>query len=241
MRSPGTDAGNEAAILAHVVGNVIGTENDGDVEVGEENDAHDVEQLVPGFAGAQTVENAGQEAAVAHEAGAGKEQRGGENRAGEDDRHDAAGVDLERQVGGLTAHQAAADDALGVLHRDAPLAALDKDDEGHDGDHDHDQQDQRRDGEGSPGLGACLVDQVLNAAGQADHDAGEDQQAHAVADAAVGNLLAQPHDEGGAGGQRDHGHQDEAESGVQDVGDAARAVGEGQGDGQRLHDCPGPR
>ncbi len=58
-----------------------------------------------------------------------------------------------------------------------------------------------------------FVDQVLDAAGQAHHDAGEDQQAHAVADAAVGNLLAQPHDEGGAGGQGHHGHQDEADPG----------------------------
>jgi hypothetical protein len=75
----------------------------------------------------------------------------------------------------------------------------------------------------------------LNAAGQANHNAGEDQQAHAVANAAVGNLLAQPHDEGGSGGERNHGHQDEADSGVQDVGDSTGAVGEGKGDGQRLH------
>ena len=80
-----------------------------------------------------------------------------------------------------------------------------------------------------------LVDQILDAARQAHHDAGEDQQAHAVADAAVGDLLTQPHDEGGAGGEGHHGHQDEAWSRVQHVGDAARAVGQGEGDGQRLH------
>src|SRR6185295_5339192 len=39
---------------------------------------------------------------------------------------------------------------------------------------------------------------------QAHHDAGEDDQRDAVADAALADLLAQPHDEGGAGGQRDH-------------------------------------
>ncbi len=38
-----------------------------------------------------------------------------------------------------------------------------------------------------------------HAAGQAGHNAGEDEQAHAVADAAVGNLLAEPHDERGSG------------------------------------------
>ena len=73
---------------------------------------------------------------------AGEEQRRRQNGAGEDDRHDAAGVDLERKVGGLAAHHLAADDALGVLHGDAALGALDEDDEGDDGDHAGD-QDQR--------------------------------------------------------------------------------------------------
>ncbi len=42
-------------------------------------------------------------------------------------------------------------------------------------------------------------------------DLGEDQDRHAVADAAVGDQLAEPHDDRGAGGHRDdhdqHGHQ----------------------------------
>ena len=42
----------------------------------------------------------------------------------------------------------------------------------------------------------------------------KDQQAHAVANAAVGDLLAQPHDERASGGQREHGHQDEAGAGI---------------------------
>ena len=41
---------------------------------------------------------------------------------------------------------------------------------------------------------------------QRGHDAGEDDQRDAVADAALGDLLAEPHDEGGAGGERDHRH-----------------------------------
>src|ERR1700722_11049825 len=70
----GTDAGNDPAVLAHIVGNVIGAEHDRDVEVGKENDAHDIKQLIPGFTGAETVENPGQEAAVPHKIGAGKQQ-----------------------------------------------------------------------------------------------------------------------------------------------------------------------
>ena len=51
--------------------------------------------------------------------------------------------------------------------------------------------------------------------GQAGDDAGKDQQAHAVADAAVGNLLAQPHDERRTGGQSEHRHQAEADARMQ--------------------------
>ena len=78
---------------------------------------------------------------AAEEAHAGEQQRRGEDGAGEDDRHDAAGVDLERKMGGLAAHHLASDDALGVLHGDAALGALDEDDEGDDGDHADDEDD----------------------------------------------------------------------------------------------------
>ena len=66
----------------------------------------------------------------------------------------------------------------------------------------HDQECER-----APGVGLDLLHQFHHAAGQTGHDAGKDQQAHAVADAAIGNLFAQPHDERCAGGQRDHRHQ----------------------------------
>ena len=59
-------------------------------------------------------------------------------------------------MSGLTAHHAAANDPLGVLHRDAPFTALDKDDESYGSHHHHHQQDQRRNGERPPGLVAAL-------------------------------------------------------------------------------------
>ena len=59
---------------------------------------------------------------------------------------------------------------------------------------------------GAPGAGGGLVVEVHDAARQADYDAGEDEQRHAVADAALGDLLAQPHDESGAGGQGNDAH-----------------------------------
>src|SRR5215467_3091223 len=60
----GTDAGNEAAVLAHVVGDVIGTEDDGDIEVGEEDDRCDVEDLVPGLAGGKVAQDRAEEGGV---------------------------------------------------------------------------------------------------------------------------------------------------------------------------------
>ena len=141
--------------------------------------------------------------------------RGRQDGCGEDDRHDAAGVDLEGQVARLAAHHAAADDAPRALDGNAPLAALDKDDESHHRRHARHQQKHRNDGKRAPLVGLDLLVQVHHAARQAGDNSGKDQQAHAVADAALGNLLAQPHDEGRAGGQRQHRHQDEADARIE--------------------------
>ena len=99
------------------------------------------------------------------------------------------------------------DDALGVLHRYSAFAAFHEDDERDHRDHQHDQQQHGRNGERAPSLGLRLFVQIGDASRQADYDAGKDQQRHAVAHAALGDLLAQPHDEDAAGGKRQHGHQ----------------------------------
>ena len=74
-----------------------------------------------------------------------------------------------------------------------------------------DQQDEQRDGVPFVGDEDVLID-AADGARQPHHDSGEDDERHAVADAAFADLLAQPHDEGRAGGQRDDGQQDEAEA-----------------------------
>ena len=112
-------------------------------------------------------------------------------------------------MGGLTAHHFASHDALGVLHRNAPLGALHEDDERNHRDHHCNQNYHRNRGQRAPGLVARLVVDILDAARQPDHNAGKDQQRHAVSDAALGDLLAQPHDEGRAGGQRDDAQRNE--------------------------------
>ena len=78
------------------------------------------------------------------------------------------------------------------------------------------------------GLG--LFVELVNAGRQTRNDAGEDEQTHAVADAAIGDLLTQPHDEGGAGGESDDRHGDKAEARIEYVGLTAGTVREREGD-----------
>ena len=120
---------------------------------------------------------------------------------GEDRRDDARRVDLERQVRGLAAEHAVADLALGILHHDAPLRAL----------HEHDERDHRP-RRRSPAAMMNSADSapvrpssqgLRSARGQRRDDAGEDDQRDAVADAARGDLLAQPHQEQRAADQGD--------------------------------------
>ena len=60
-------------------------------------------------------------------------------------------------------------------------------------------------------------------AGQADDDAGEDDQRDAVADAALADLLTEPHDEGATGGQGQDRQQPEGPARTRHQGGAARS------------------
>src|SRR6185369_12231834 len=98
-------------------------------------------------------------------------------------RDHSAGVDFERHVGGLPAHHFSPDHALGVLHRDAPFAALDQYDEADNRDH-HDHDDANLDQR--PVTGLNFADNFGDGGRQIHHDTGEDNQTHAVADTALG-------------------------------------------------------
>ena len=139
-----------------------------------------------------------------------------QNRGRKNNRHDPAGIDAKRQVGGLSAHDLAPDNTFGVLHRNATLAAFDIDDEGHHHNHQGDQNEHGRRSKGAPSVGANLVIEIGDATRQSYDNAREDQQRHAVPDTALRNLFAQPHDERAASGEREHGHQAEAPAGVDD-------------------------
>ena len=112
----------------------------------------------------------------------------------------------------LPAHHLAPHDPLGILHWNTPFAAFNENDEGNYRHHRRDQQDHPNWRQRTPCEIPRLVPQIKNAARQADHDAGKDQQRHAVAHATFGDLLTQPHDENTSRGKSQHRHQHEADT-----------------------------
>jgi len=53
----GPDSRNKAAVFAHVIGDVVGTKNDGDIEISEKDNREGIEQDVPRFAGNEIAED----------------------------------------------------------------------------------------------------------------------------------------------------------------------------------------
>ena len=132
---------------------------------------------------------------------------------------------------GLPAHDFAPDHAFGVLHRDSPFAALHIHNEGDHRDHEDNNPDHQGEGERTPRAVFGFVKQINDAARQSDDDACENQQRHAVADATLRDLLAQPHDEGAARGEGQHDHHAKAPAGSQRV----PALFKANRDSERLH------
>ena len=90
-----------------------------------------------------------------------------------------------------------------------------------------------------------LVDR-LESGGDGGHHVGEDQDRHALADAALGDELGQPHDEGGAGGQDQHHEEGQRPVEAGDQVDARPEQGrvvavEGVDEAGGLHDGQGHR
>src|SRR3984957_713775 len=170
----GTDAGDKSAVLPHVVGNLVGIEDNRHIEVGKENNPYGIEECVKRLAPAQPVDQVAKGPVVAQAVSHGL--RHSQDRGGEDYRHDAAGVDAQGQVGGLASHNFAADYALRVLHRNAAFAALYIDDERDHQNHDPHKENHGGRGECAPGISADFVDQVRDAARQAPPDAGKKKE-----------------------------------------------------------------
>ena len=128
--------------------------------------------------------------------------RGGQRGDGlrEDDGQNTGHVDLDGQVGVLAAVDLAAHDALGVLYGDAALGVVDEHDQ--DDQSEHAQEDEQILPPVVEGVGDHVGDDGADAGGNAGDDVGKQDHGDAVADAEFRDLLAQPHDEGGAGGER---------------------------------------
>ena len=94
--------------------------------------------------------------------------------------------------------------AAGVLNRNSPLPPLDEDDAEQ---HDCCEEKKEDDRENRELVGTDQVGQLGEPGGNAHDDSGEYDERDAVSDAPLGDLLAQPHDEGGARCQREHRHQ----------------------------------
>ena len=192
-----THTGNEAALLAQVVGRLLRIEHHGGVEVREEHDEQHGEDPVDPAGG----DGVGHRRQPAHVEQGRQLRREVDQAACEDDRDDARRIHLEGNVGGLAAHHLATLHALGIVHRDAALRTLHEDDRGNAGKH-HKQGDHRN-RDAHSGIGR-EVHRREDGARHARHDAHEDDERHAVADAALRDKLAHPHDERSARHEREH-------------------------------------
>ena len=232
---PGPNSRNEPTVLSHVLGDVIGIEDDGRIEIREKDDASTVEQVIQRHPIVQLIRERLAPAAGREHARNRRRER--QNRRGEDDRNDAAGVHLQWNVRVRAAVHAAPDHALGILHDHPSMAPLDEDDRPHHGDHQREQSDQAKQ---SDLTRAQLIDGRDHCARQPHDDAGEDDQRHAVADTSLRDLFTEPHDEDRTGRQGQDRQQAERPARLVHQGESAgdiRLPLEENGNAQRLHDA----
>src|SRR3990172_4145393 len=122
---PWADAGNVTAEFFHVFGDVHRVEHYRGVKKRKKDDQGDEDDIMQPLTQPQRPSHH-LHPSIARELrqGRGKNQ----HRRSEDRRYHVGSIDLERQVGALAAVHLAPDHALGILDRNAALAALDKND-----------------------------------------------------------------------------------------------------------------
>ena len=177
-RTARTEAGNEAAVLLQVVGHLNRVVLNGRIEVAEAHDQDQIDDRID-HTGAREHMLVSPVARPAAECA----DRGGQARDGlcEDDRHNAGHVDLDGQVRVLATIDLTADNALGVLDRDAALSLGNENDEDNDRKHGDDQQ-QRPVPEAAE-VGLQVVEDRRDDAGRdAGDDVGEQDHRDAVAE-----------------------------------------------------------
>src|SRR6056297_142220 len=192
---PGPDTRDEATLASQLVGLTHRVEGDRVVEVRERDDHQREERDVDEVLRVHDVpvDEAGDLSAPPL---AGTEELRADHgqqhdRTGEDDRDHAGLVDLQRDVGVLTAHHATSHHAFRELHGDASLPEFDEDDRDDDADRQHHHGDEPED--------LVELQDAPEPSRQARDHRGEDDHRHAVADAALADQLGHPHQHGGAG------------------------------------------
>ena len=204
-RLAGTEAGDRAVVAAQIVGDLNGVVLDGHIEVVKGQDQQQVDDDVQRRRVVKGMEKCIPERmrCLVNLQKAADRARDRNQSGSEDDRHDTAHVQLQRQVAVLPAHLLAAHHALGVLDGDTALSVRHNDDE-----HDHDQCQNDQQGQQNVELGLTsggAGQQTGNRRVQGrpvGNDRREDQEGQAIANALVIDLLAAPGDQLSTRGER---------------------------------------
>src|SRR6266540_389635 len=232
-----SDPGYEPALLADDVRLLRRVERDRGIEVRKEDDQERVHPDVePALALDQVVVDELLEPLPRRRGGDQGRER--QDRAREDDRDHTRLVHLQRYVRALSAVHSSPHDAFGELHRYPALPRLDEHDPDNHRDTDGDDREELE-------LASLAVDR-RTLRGQARHDRREDQDRHAVPDAALGDELGQPHQQRGTGrpdqyDERGAGRvEDRDEVAALEAGEAeepALALVQSEHEAGRLHEC----
>ncbi|MPN49109.1 hypothetical protein SDC9_196722 [bioreactor metagenome] len=118
----GPQAGNKAAVLLQIIGDLHHIEGDGRIKEGEEDDEQRINQLIPEELGVKEI-------SYRHSSGTGRKPAGNLSGEGQDghsknDGDNAGLVDPQRDMGVLSPIHFTAHNPLGVLHRYPALAFI---------------------------------------------------------------------------------------------------------------------
>lgn len=223
---------DSSAVLLQVDRNVNGVELDLRVEVSEEYDEQEGEDVVYRRACAQVLSIEAYYAVVLREEGQYHLREQHERRC-EDDRHNAASVDLHGNVGGLTAVHFVTFDLLCVVDFDPAFAAVDEYDEQ---EHYENQQQISEDKPDMVGFVTYCLESSYERRCKRGYDTDEDYHRRTVADSVFGDSFAEPHYERGACGEQKYDDRAADCFAAQSLLDSAGVV-EGYDDTDTLYDC----
>ena len=189
-----TEAGDEAAVALEVVGDLNGVKLNGSVEIAEADDHQEVDNQIQHRLGVDRVVDAAANGALLGNADESPDG-GGQGRDGlrEDDGQNAGHVHLHGKGRCLAAVHLTAHLALGILHGDAALGAVDPGDQN---DQSEDAEHHQHDGPPLRGVADDVAVAAADHRGHAGQNACEQDDGDTVADTELGDLLAHPHDEG---------------------------------------------